>query len=91
MLKGKCKPCHIWKVILIVWIVFATLYVLIGEYNRLNNFVAQRAYNAGLGDAVSQIITESEKCQPVPVNVGELSAQLVNLGCIQQPEEGAEE
>ncbi|MBN2087304.1 hypothetical protein JW758_03070 [Candidatus Peregrinibacteria bacterium] len=89
MLKGKLKCCDgkVGHIVLIVWLVFATLYVLYGEYNRLNNYVAARAYNAGISTAVTQIITESQKCQPVPVNVNELKASLVNLECLQQPEE----
>jgi hypothetical protein len=92
MFKNKinCDASKVWKVIFILWIIFATVYVIVGEYNRLNNFVAQRAYNQGITDAVSQIITESQKCQPVPVNVGEMKANLINLDCLQQPEEKAE-
>jgi len=90
MFKGKCNASKVWKIILIVWIVFATIYVIIGEYNRIQNFVAQRAYNAGLTTAVTEIIKQSENCQPVPVNVDELSAQLINLDCLQQPEEAEE-
>ena len=85
MFKGKCKG-GILHIVLLVWLIFATLYVVYGEYNRLNNFVAARAYNAGISEAVTQIITESEKCQPVPINVGEMKASIINVGCLQQPE-----
>jgi len=85
MFKGKCKG-GILHIVLVVWLIFATLYVVYGEYSRLNNFVAARAYNAGISEAVSQIITESEKCQPVPINVGEMTATIMNLECLQAPE-----
>ena len=90
MFKHKFKGCDagkVWKIIFIIWIIFATVYVIYGEYNRLTNYVANNAYNAGIQTAVTQIITESQKCQPVPINVEELSAQLINLECLQQPEE----
>lgn len=87
MFKHQFIACNIWKIILVIWIIFATLYVIYGEYNRLANYVAQRAYNAGVSSAVSQIITESQKCQPVPVNVGDSKASLINLDCLQKPAE----
>jgi hypothetical protein len=88
MFKNKlqcCSASNVWRVIFILWIIFATIYVIIGEYNRVQNLVAQRAYNAGISSAVSQIITESQKCQPVPVNVDDLKASLINLDCLQKP------
>ena len=87
MFKHKCNPGKIFHIIVLIWLIFATLYVVYGEYNRLNNYVAARAYNAGLQEAVTQIITESKKCQPIPVNVGELQATLINLECLQGVEE----
>jgi hypothetical protein len=87
MFKHECSPKKILHIALIVWLIFATLYVVYGEYNRLSKFVANRAYNAGLQEAVTQIITESKKCQPIPVNVGELQATLINLECLQGAEE----
>jgi hypothetical protein len=85
MFKNKLTAPNVWKAVLVIWIIFATLYVVYGEYNRLTNYVAKRAYNAGVSSAVSQIITESQKCQPVPVNVDDLKANLVNLDCLQKP------
>ncbi len=87
MFKHECNPKKILHIVLLVWLIFATLYVFYGEYNRLSKFVANRAYNAGLQEAVTQIITESQKCQPIPVNVGELQATLINLECLQEPAE----
>ena len=85
--KIKCDAGKVWKVIFIIWIIFASVYVIYGEYNRLANRVAKSAYNAGLQEAVVRIITESEKCQAVPINVGEMSAQIINLKCLQMPAE----
>ena len=79
------------KIALIVWLVFATLYVVYGEYNRLNNFVAKQAYNRGLTDAVGEVLKQSQKCEPFPVNIGDQGVELINLKCVQQapaPEAG---
>ena len=91
MFKHKCNSGKILHIVLIVWLIFATLYVVYGEYNRLNNIVAARAYNAGISEAVTQIINESQKCQPVPINVGDMSATIINLECLQQPATAVEE
>jgi len=90
MFKHKITSCAVWKLILVIWIIFATLYVIYGEYGRLQQFVASRAYNQGITDAVTQLLDEAEKCQPIPVNVGERQTAFIAIECLQQPAEGAE-
>ena len=85
MFKNKLSTGQVWKIVLIVWLVFTTLYLVYGEYNRLTNYVAKNAYNQGLTTAVTQIITESEKCQAVPINVGDKKATIINIECLKQP------
>lgn len=86
------KKTPVAKVILIIWIIFASLYVVYGEYQRVQIMVAQRSYNAGLRDAVNQLIQQSQTCQPIPVNSGGASVNLISLDCLNQPtEETAEE
>ena len=76
------KKLPILKIAVAAWLVFATLYVVYGEYRRLNNFVYQR----GLTDAVVQVIKQAQECQPFPVTFGDQGVQLINLKCVQQPE-----
>ena len=90
LLMFKHKACHFWKAILVLWIIFATIYVVYGEYNRLSNFVAKRAYNQGLTDAVTELIKQGGTCQPIPVNVDDKTATFISLECLQQPEEVTE-
>ncbi len=82
-MKSTCKHPKL-KIALIIWLVFTTLYVLYGEYNRLNNFVAKQAYNRGLTDAVAEVLKQSQECQSFPVNIGDQGVQLINLKCVQQ-------
>lgn len=92
LMKTTCQHPKL-RIALIIWLVFTTLYVLYGEYNRLNNFVAKGAYQRGLADAVTQVLKQSQKCEPFPVNIGDQGVQLINLKCVQQasvPEGGAE-
>jgi len=81
----------VWKIVLIVWLVFTTLYFFYDGYDRLANYVYKNGYNTGITTAVTQIITESEKCQPIPINVDDKKATLINVDCLkQQAEEAAE-
>ncbi len=76
------------KILLIAWLVIATLYVLYGEYSRLNNFVAARAYQTGVRDTVAQIIQQaSGDCKAFPVTIDNQGVQLINLACGTQADE----
>ena len=76
------KQPPVLKVILIVWLIFASLYVVYGEYNRLNVLVAKRAYNNGRRDAVNQLIDEAQNCQPIPVTSGDRRVNLISIECL---------
>lgn len=85
------KKIPILKVILIVWIIFASIYVVYGEYTRMKIFVAQRSYNTGLRDAVTQLIQQAKTCQPIPVTAGEERVDLISLECLNGSDAEAEE
>ena len=70
---------------LIAWLVLSTLYVLYGEYNRLNNFVAKSAYDRGLSDAVTEVIKQAQKCEAFPVHISGQGVNLINTQCLTQP------
>lgn len=79
------KKFPVLKIILIVWLVFASLYVVYGEYQRLRVMVAQRAYNTGIRDAVNQLIQQSSDCsQPIPITADEKTVHLISIDCLQQ-------
>jgi len=80
------KSCSKWHLVLIVWTLLATVYVVYGEYNRLTNYVAARAYSSGIHDAVVRIVDESAKCQPLPINVDDKKATLISVDCLKAPE-----
>ena len=74
-------------IVLIIWLIFATIYVLYSEYNRLNVFVAQRAYTQGVTDSVVQLIEQSQTCQPIPVTAGEVQVNLISIECLKAAEQ----
>ena len=84
------KKIPVLKVILIVWVIFASVYVVYGEYQRVQVMVAQRAYNTGLRDAVNQLIQQAQTCQPIPVNSGEANVTLISVDCLNAPADGTE-
>jgi hypothetical protein len=84
------KKLPILKVILIIWVVFASVYVVYGEYTRVQVMVAQRSYNTGLRDAVNQLIQQAQTCQPIPVTSGEERVNLISLDCLNDSEENAD-
>jgi hypothetical protein len=77
------KKPPILKILLVLWLVFATLYVVYGEYNRLNFFVAQTAYNNGIRDSVAQIMVEASKCeQAIPLTIDTQTVEVISVECL---------
>lgn len=81
------KKVSISKIVLIVWLVFTTLYLVYGEYSRLTGFVAQTAYNQGYRDSATQLVAEVTKCQPVPITLGTQTVSVIGLECLQKAAE----
>lgn len=73
------------KILLIVWVVFSICYVIYNEYSRLQNYVGERAYNAGITTAVNQLIEQTKSCQPIPVTSGNQKVQIISLDCLKNP------
>jgi hypothetical protein len=72
------------KIVLIVWVVFSVLYIGYTQYNYFTSYVAQSSYEKGISDAVTQVLQQSQKCQPFPVNMGNNKVQLINIDCLKQ-------
>jgi len=88
---SKLKKGSVPHIILTVWIVFASLYVVYNEYNRVKVLVAERAYQAGLTNAVNKLIDETETCQPIPVSTADRSVTLISLECLKNTNSVTEE
>ena len=86
----KCQH-PVGKIIVVVWILFSVLYVGFTQYRYFVNYVAGRAYEKGLQDAVVQVVKQAQDCKAFPVTIGEQGVQLINIACLQQPEEGVTE
>ncbi len=83
------KHWTIGKVILILWCLFATLFVLYTGWGALNNVIftqgVQRGVQLGQNDAVTRVIQLSQNCNTVNLFAGEgesrVEVGLVNSEC----------
>ena len=71
-------------IILIIWLIFATLYVLVGEYNRLTNVVAKLAYTRGGSDALVSVMEEAKKCQVFDIHDDKQQINLIAVDCLKK-------
>lgn len=79
------KKVPVLKVIGIVWLIFATLYVAYSEYHRLTNVVAMNAYNRGLQDTANRVIQNAQTCKPVPIITDSGRVEVIALSCLRVP------
>lgn len=75
-------------VILVLAIVALASYIGIDSYNGYMIGTMQNAYSLGYQDgvtaAIQQIVTQSENCNPVPVYIGNITKNLIDVACLQQ-------
>lgn len=86
----RLKDVPVFKIILIVWLAFTSVYFVYGEYTRLKVFVAKASYTRGVQDSIGQLMVEAAKCQPIPVSNNGERVDLIALKCLNQPVENEE-
>lgn len=74
-----------------VWLVAATLYMAYDLWSSYQSRLAKRHYQAGLAEAVSQVIAQAEQsqCQPFEVYSGEKKVFLLDIQCLSKEPTGA--
>lgn len=77
------------KIIILVWIIFSIPYVIYTQYNYFKRFVADAAYEKGLTDAVSQLIQQGQKCEPIPIRLRDQNISMINVACLTQGQANA--
>jgi len=70
------------KIILLVWLVFTSLYFVWGEYQRLSQFVFQQGVEQGRFETTSGIIQAAQACQPFSVYIADQKVDLLNVNCL---------
>ena len=68
-----------------IWIIFSIFYVANDiwqdfKQNELSK-IANEAYSTAQTEIIGQLITEAEKCEPIPVRSGENQINLIKTDC----------
>ena len=84
------KGAKVTKIILLVWLVFTSLYFVWGEYQRLNQFVFQKGVEQGRFETTSGVIQAAQECRPFSVYIPGQQVELVNVNCLSSAQEYAE-
>ena len=74
----------IWKIILIVWVVFSLCYIASDIWDGFKTGVMEHSYMAGKTDTVRTLLEQSRaaKCQPFNVYLGDDKVDLIDIKCL---------
>jgi hypothetical protein len=79
--KNKWLKIIFW-VLLIGWIGFSLYYVARDYLGKYQTNTVQAAYQKGVEDSVSSLITEAKKCKPVTAYNKDEKIQLISMDCL---------
>lgn len=69
------------KIAVIAYIVLSAIFILYVLYQNFQINVMQSSYNRGMGDAITQLMQEAEKCEAFPIHIGDKEIRLQPLDC----------
>lgn len=74
-----------------VWLIFSLVYIPYDFWKHFKNEQLSNAYNQGRIDTINQAIkqAENEKCEPFSIYSDDKQIQVVNVKCLKQPENKA--
>jgi hypothetical protein len=68
-----------------LWVVFSIVYIVNDVWSEYKNVEMTRAYEQGKeqgrAETITSLLREAEKCEPVPIFIGEKETQLIKIGC----------
>lgn len=76
---------EIFSVVVIVWLLLATAYVVDDQWDNYQNNGIQKAYTGAINDMIDGV--EKSNCQPLPIFSGERKVEVVDMRCLQQSDE----
>ncbi|QQR83434.1 hypothetical protein IPJ72_06635 [Candidatus Peregrinibacteria bacterium] len=83
-----------WHTVLLIWIIFASLYFVYNEWGRLSTVVktvAQQSREEGFATAINGVIQKAQACESFNVFSGDSSVELINIQCLNQGEQTPQE
>jgi len=80
------KSKKVLKIVLIIWAVVASGYVIFSMWNDFKINFQQKVYQAGVSDTVNSLIKQANdsKCEPFEVYNGDNKTQLISVSCLQK-------
>ena len=82
-MKKTVKNVNTFQLMLVVWLVFSSLYIMHDLWKNGISATYQLGYQAGAEKTITQVVATSQKCQPFNVFAGEAKADLINMACLQ--------
>ncbi|MEK7580468.1 MAG: hypothetical protein AAB465_02575 [Patescibacteria group bacterium] len=70
--------------VLIAWAGFSIFYIVRDQWQRFQFNQIQVAYQKGVSDTIKLLISQAEKCAPVPVIDGDKKIEIIKVGCPRQ-------
>ena len=74
-------------VVLLIAILILASYI---GFDKINGYIINQAYDAystgyqkGISDTIQKLVSESENCGPVPVNIGNETKNFIDISCLQ--------
>jgi hypothetical protein len=68
-----------------LWVFFSIVYIANDIWLNYRNVQMVRAYEQGKeqgrAETITSLLREAEKCEPVPIFIGEKETRLIEIGC----------
>lgn len=83
------KKIPIARIIIGIWLVVTTIYMVWGLWGDFSMYIMQRSYTAGQTDAINALILQAQdkNCKPFSVFSGKQTVDIINVACLQETTE----
>lgn len=71
-----------------IWVIFSAIYIINDQWQDFQTAQMQQAYQKGVSESVRALMTESAKCNKVPLYYGDQTVEVVAVSCLSAAEKG---
>lgn len=72
------------SILAIIWIVFSIFYIIKDQWEDFQLSKMQQSYQNGVSDSVRTLITESAKCNKIPLYYDNQTIEMIEISCISE-------
>ncbi|MFH1188138.1 MAG: hypothetical protein V1688_04770 [bacterium] len=83
----KILALSIIALIIMIWIIFSAIYIINDKWKDFQLSQMQQSYQKGVADSVRALMTESAKCDKIPLYYGGQTVEVVAVSCLQKQDE----